>query len=461
MELKFYNSLSRTKEVFKPIYPGMVGIYICGPTVYDYAHIGNLRSYIFSDILRRVLEFNNYQVTQVMNITDVGHLESDADEGEDKMVESARKHKKTPWELARYYSDDFMLRLEQLNIRKPGIICRATDHIGDMIAMVEKLIDLGYAYRIEGDGIYFEVEKFKDYGKLSGNKLEALKAGARVDVNKKKRHPADFALWKDAPPQHIMQWPSPWGPGYPGWHIECSAMAMKYLGEQIDIHTGGIDHVPIHHENEIAQSEAITGKRWVNYWLHGEFLQIDSGKMSKSLENFHTLAYLIEKGYDPLAFRYLCLNAHYRSQLNFTFEALDGAQTALQRLRQGWQKLPDSKKKPDARLLETFHSAINDDLNIPLALSYLWEAVREGAPGSKELTARFDQVLGLKLDYVEEKQQQLPPDLQQLLEQRQQARAAKDWTLSDKLRDQLAARGVTVRDTKEGTTWEYNPPSDK
>lgn len=461
MELKLYNTLSRSKEVFMPLKPGKAGMYTCGPTVYQYAHIGNIRSYIFADLLRRVLEFNNYEVTHVMNITDVGHLESDADEGEDKMTLSARRENKTPWEIAQHYTEDFFDQIRQLNIKKPHICCKATDHIDDMIAMTAKLMELGYAYRGE-DGIYYDVQKFPGYGKLSGNRLEDQQAGARVQVRQHKRHPADFALWKDAPPKHIMQWPSPWGQGFPGWHIECSVMAMKYLGKQIDIHTGGIDHVPIHHENEIAQSEAFTGKKWVNYWLHGEFLQVDGGKMSKSLGNVYTVSTLIQRGYAALAFRYLCLNAHYRTPLNFTWDALEGAQTALNRLRQAFQQLPDDGKEPDPTLAENFHAAINDDLNIPLALAYAWEAARSAAPGSKELLRRFDTVLGLKLaEKPASEPAKLPPQLQQLLQQRNEARARKDWSRSDQLRDELARHGVKLQDTKEGTIWQYNPQSKK
>lgn len=458
MEIYLTNTMSRSKEVFKPLAPGKAGMYVCGPTVYNYAHIGNLRSYVFADLLRRVLEYNGYNVTHVMNITDVGHLESDADEGEDKMVESARRERKTPWELAEYYTQDFMNQIEQLNIKIPTIVCKATDHIQGMIDLTQSLLDKGYAYRIEGDGIYFDVQKLEDYGKLSGNRLKDLQAGARVEVNDRKRHPADFALWKDAAPEHIMQWPSPWGQGYPGWHIECSVMATKYLGEQIDIHTGGIDHIPIHHENEIAQSETHTGKKWVDYWLHGEFLQVDGGKMSKSLNNFYTVSDIIDRRLEPLAFRYLCLNAHYRTPLNFTWDGLSSAQTALNRLRQGLQKLPEDSAPPSQELLDKFLAAINDDLNVPLALSYAWEAVRSGIPGSRTLVSRFDEVLGLNLLAETHTQQiELPAELAELLEQRNQARAAKDWARSDQLRDSLAEKGVLVKDTKEGTQWEYYP----
>lgn len=457
MEIKLYNTLSRSKETFTPLVPGKAGMYVCGPTVYTYAHIGNMRSYVFADLLRRMLEYNGYEVTHVMNITDVGHLVSDADEGEDKLVEGAKREKKTPWEIAEFYTQDFMHSLEALNILTPTVICKATDHIEEMLEFVQALYDKGFAYRIEGEGIYFDVTKLPDYGKLSGQNLEDLRAGARIEVNERKRHPADFALWKDAPPEHIMQWPSPWGPGYPGWHIECSTMSMKYLGRRIDIHTGGIDHVPIHHENEIAQSEALTGEPWVNYWLHGEFLQVDGGKMSKSLNNFYTVSTLRERHFDPLAFRYMCLNAHYRTPLNFTWEGMEAAQTALQRLRQAYQQLPASSEEPSPPLAEKFHRAINDDLNVPLALSYAWEAARSNAPGSKALLDQFDQVLGLKLSEPAAQQQELPPELAALLAERNEARARKDWARSDQLRDELASMGVIVKDTKDGTEWEYRP----
>lgn len=457
MEIKLYNTLTRAKDTFLPLVPGRAGMYTCGPTVYDFAHIGNMRSYVFADLLRRMLEYNGYSVNQVMNITDVGHLQSDADEGEDKLIEGARREKKTPWEIAEYYTQDFFASARALNILPATIICKATDHIQEMLDFVIELYDRGYAYRIEGDGLYFDVSKVGDYGKLSRQNPEDLRAGARIEVNARKRHPADFALWKDAPPEHIMQWPSPWGPGYPGWHIECSTMSMKYLGRKIDIHTGGVDHIPIHHENEIAQSEALTGEPWVNYWLHGEFLQVDGGKMSKSLNNFYTVANLQDRHFDPMAFRYLCLNAHYRTPLNFTWQGLEGAQTALWRLRQAYQKL-ESKGDPCPDLRNEFQTAINDDLNIPLALSCAWQAARGDKPGSKALLAEFDRVLGLNLaaQYTP-RSAELPPDLAALLAERNCAREVKDWARSDLLRDELARRGVTVKDTKDGTQWEYQP----
>lgn len=326
--LKLYNTLSRRKEEFKPLHPPVVTMYSCGPTVYNYAHIGNLRTYIFMDILRRVLAADGYTLKGVMNITDVGHLMSDADDGEDKMAKAAAEQKKTPEEIAAFYTDVFMKDIAALNIGRPEIIAKATDNIDEMIAFVQALADKGYAYETS-DGIYFDIARFPSYGKLSRLNLDDQIAGARVEVNSEKRHPADFALWKKAPKEHIMQWPSPWGMGYPGWHIECSAMSRKYLGDVLDIHTGGVDHIPVHHENEIAQSEALAGHKTVDYWMHGEFMLVDGGKMSKSLGNTYTLDELAARGYRPLSFRYFCLNAHYRKKLNFTFEGLTAAQTAV------------------------------------------------------------------------------------------------------------------------------------
>ena len=311
MDIRLYNTLSRSKEVFVPIKQGKVGVYSCGPTVYNYAHIGNLRTYVFMDILRRIFEYNGYKVKSVMNITDVGHLLSDADDGDDKMAKAAKEQNKTPEEIAEYYSSVFFKDIARLNIKRPTITPKATDHIQEMINIVVDLIEKGYGYETD-DGIYFDISKFENYGKLSHMNLEDQLAGARVNVNTGKRHPADFAIWKKAEPNHIMQWQSPWGMGYPGWHIECTAMSNKYLGNLFDIHTGGIDHVPIHHENEIAQAEAWLGQKAVNYWMHSEFMLVDGGKMSKSLGNTWTVENLVERGYTPMEFRYLCLNTQYR-----------------------------------------------------------------------------------------------------------------------------------------------------
>lgn len=454
--MRVYNTLSREKEEFKPI-DKVVRMYSCGPTVYNFAHIGNLRTYIFMDILRRTLRYEGYRVKGVMNITDVGHLLSDRDEGEDKMVKASREQQKSPYEIAKYYTDVFTDDLKKLNISLPEVTPKATDHIGEMIELVQDLLDKGYAYEIPDDGIYFDIAKFENYGKLSRLNLEEQLAGARVEVNSGKRHPADFALWKKAPEEHIMKWESPWGLGYPGWHIECSAMSMKYLGKVFDIHTGGVDHIPIHHENEIAQTEAATGERAVNYWMHGEFMLVNGGKMSKKLGNTYTLTQLAEKGYSPMVFRYFCLNAHYRKKLNFTFEAMDAAKTSYERLT---ALICQHKTAPAAEADLTgyqkqFEEAISDDLNVPLGLGILWEMLKAERKNKKvyELALQFDKVLGLSLEAAEASAQDMtdvPANVIDLAEQRKAARAAKDFAASDRLRDEIASLGYTVLDTKDG-----------
>ena len=457
--MKLYNTLSRSKEEFIPIKPGKAGMYSCGPTVYNYAHIGNMRTYVFMDVLRRTLEAYGYKVKSVMNITDVGHLTSDADEGEDKMARAAQEQKKTPWEIAQYYTDVFFKDLQALNIKRPNLTPKATEHIKEMLDFVQALAARGYGYETD-DGIYFDISKFPDYGKLSGNDLEAQLAGARVEVNQQKRHPADFALWKKAPKEHIMQWESPWGMGYPGWHIECSAMSRKYLGDTFDLHTGGVDHIPGHHENEIAQSEALLGHPAVHYWMHGEFMMVDGGKMSKSLGNTYTISDLISRGYSPLAFRYLCLNAHYRSKLNFTWEAMSGAQVSYIRLLEGAYRHKNAPSSPQAALLaqdawEQFLEAAGDDLNIPKALGVAWTLIRSNIKSADIYDAllKMDGILGLNLAQYEPEQQQdepLPAEIAQLAEERQKARANKDWALSDNLREELRAKGYEAVDSKEG-----------
>ena len=459
--MKLYNTLSRQKEEFKPIQEGVASIYSCGPTVYQYAHIGNMRSYVFMDILRRALKYNGYNLKHVMNITDVGHLVSDADEGEDKMVKTAKQTQKSPLEIAEYYTGVFMKDIAELNIEKPEYIPKATEHIDEMLEFVEELAEKGFAYETS-DGIYFDIMKFEGYGKLSRLDLEGQIAGARVDVNEEKRHPADFALWKKAPKEHIMQWPSPWGMGYPGWHIECSAMSRKYLGDVFDIHTGGVDHIPVHHENEIAQSEALLGKPAVNYWLHGEFLLIDNGKMSKSLGNAYTIADIKKEGYSPLAFRYMCLNANYRSKLNFTWEGIKAAQVALDRLFEGvlaHRKAPEGIEL-EAGLLERFEEdfkdAVNDDLNIPKALGVAWNAVKHGTKSQDiyGLLLKMDNVLGLDFANIAQKHEdeapELSPEIEELVNIRQQARKDKNWKLADEIRDKLNGMGIQLEDTPEG-----------
>ena len=457
--LRIYNTLTRQKEDFTPIHEGKAYMYSCGPTVYNYAHIGNLRTYIFMDLFRRTLKYDGYKLKGVMNITDVGHLLSDGDTGEDKMQKASREQKKSPWEIAAYYTDVFFTDLKKLNIGKPEIIAKATAHIQEMIDYVQKLVEKGYGYEID-DGIYFDIGKFPGYGKLSRLNLEEQQAGARVEVNSQKRHPADFALWKKAEPEHIMQWPSPWGMGYPGWHIECSAMSLKYLGMPFDIHTGGVDHIPVHHENEIAQNEALTGKKSVNYWVHGEFMLVNNGKMSKSLGNTYRISDLEERGYKALDFRYFCLNTHYRKKLNFTFEGLDAAKAAYARLLAQVYKHKTAKASGDTALvekyLEQFRQAIDDDLNVPLALGILWTMMKE-TPAKELYTAalEFDKVLGLDLDKAEapkeeEQKTEAPQEVIALCEERKAAKAAKDWAKADKLRADIAAMGYTVVDTKDG-----------
>ena len=456
MDLKIYNTLSRSKEVFVPVRPGRVGIYTCGPTVYNYAHIGNLRTYIFMDILRRVFAFNGYKVKSVMNITDVGHLLSDADEGDDKMSMAAAEQKKTPEEIAEFYSAAFFRDIARLNVRRPDVTPKATEHIGDMIKIVQALLDKGYAYETD-DGIYFDISKFPDYGKLSGANLEEQLAGARVDINTGKRHPADFALWKKAAPNHIMKWPSPWGMGYPGWHIECTAMSNKYLGDVFDIHTGGIDHVPIHHENEIAQAEAWLGKKAVNYWMHSEFMLVDGGKMSKSLGNTYTVDDLAAKGYTPMEFRYMCLNVQYRQKLNFTWEAMAAAKTAYERLSAllyRHKTAPAPENRPEIeKYLGEFHEAINDDLNVPMAMGVLWKMLR--LPAGKDVydaALVMDKVFALDFDKVASPDHtaEAPPEIREMAEKRREVRRNKNWAESDRLRDEIAAKGYKVLDTADG-----------
>ena len=420
-----------------------------------------MRTYIFMDLLRRSLRFCGFKVKGVMNITDVGHLLSDGDEGEDKMQKAARKEGKTPWEIAAFYTEAFFKDIDALNVGRPEIIAKATDHIPEMIAFVQGLLEKGYAYEIS-DGIYFDIGKFPGYGKLSGQTVDEKEAGARIEENSEKRHPADFALWKKADKNHIMQWESPWGMGFPGWHIECSAMSKKYLGEVFDLHTGGIDAVPVHHENEIAQNEALAGKKTVNYWMHGEFMMVDGGKMSKSLGNVYTVSDLEKKGYLPLDFRYFCLNAHYRKKLNFTFEGMDAAHTSYERLRNALYAHKMSPAATDPAILDDlmkkFKGAVEDDMNIPFALGVLWDAVK--LPKSKDvykLALEFDKVLGLSLDKVTAPAPEkidVPADIAALAEARFAAKKEKNWAEADRLRAEIAAKGYAIKDSKDGYTIE-------
>lgn len=457
--MKVYNTLSRKKEDFTPENK-TVRMYSCGPTVYNYAHIGNMRTYVFMDILRRVLKYEGYKIKGVMNITDVGHLLSDADDGEDKMVKASKEQKKTPEEIAAYYTDIFFRDLKALNIGRPELTPKATEHIPEMLEFVYTLIDKGYGYETS-DGIYYDISKFPEYGKLSGLDLEEQIAGKRVEINGEKRHPADFALWKNAPKEHIMQWDSRWGKGFPGWHIECSAMSRKYLGDVFDIHTGGVDHIPIHHENEIAQSYGLTGKNPARYWMHGEFMLVDGGKMSKKLGNTYTLEQLGEMGYSPMHFRYFCLNTHYRKKLNFTFEAMDGAKTAYIRLCELLQKHKNATDEGEAvaadKYLVQFEAEISDDLNIPAALGTLWTMLKEKPARNLYAAAlKMDEVFGLSLkDYVPEKTEvQVAADVRAIADERLEARKNKDFKKSDELRERLAGLGYAVKDAKDGYTLE-------
>ena len=461
MKIFFYNTLTRKKEEFKPLEGNTVRIYSCGPTVYKDATIGNMKSYIFMDTLRRVLKYNGYNLKHAMNITDVGHLVSDSDEGEDKMVKAAKEEKKSPLEIADFYTKKFFEDFERLNIDKPEIICKATDHIKEMIAFVQKLIDNGYAYETS-TAVYFDVSKLDKYGELSGIDVRRQKAGARVKVDEEKRNPYDFALFIKAPKNHIMKWESPWGLAYPGWHIECSTMSNEYLGEVFDIHTGGIDLIPTHHENEIAQSKGATGKEPVRLWMHCDYLLINGGKMSKSLGNAYLVTDLIDKGYDPLSFKMMCFTAHYRNKLNFTWEALESSQSSLQRLKDGYLKHRNGTDNVDETIIDEyrkkFQEAINDDLNMPIAMSVVWDAVKNPNKSKKiaDLLLDFDRVLGLKIEEpILKKQEELPEEIKALVEKRKEARKNKDWAASDALRDELNQKGYNVKDSKEGMEIEF------
>ena len=468
MTVRLYNTMSRSVEDFVPIKDGEAGLYCCGPTVYNYAHIGNLRTYIFEDLLHRTLEMAGYKVRHVMNITDVGHLTGDGDDGEDKMSKSARESGRSVWDIAKFYTDAFFRDEADLNIIRPDVVCRATDHIQSMIGIIRRLEEGGHTY-ISGGNVYFSIDTIDDYGKLARLNLDELKEGARIEVDSNKRNPKDFVLWftnskfKD----QVMVWPSPWGVGYPGWHIECSAMSSEYLGEHFDIHCGGIDAIPVHHTNEIAQSEAAFGhKPWVNYWCHGEFLLNDRGKMSKSEGGFLTLSVLKDKGYDPLDYRYFCLTGHYRSQLKFSFESLDQARSARETLV---RRVAQFKASGEAAqqlsekaqgYLDAFRQSMANDLKAPQALAVLWQAVRDQEiPDAEKLSLvlSMDSILGLSLDRIAPAgagDAEIPAEALQLLEERKSAKAARDWARADAIRDQLAAMGFKVLDTGAGAKLE-------
>ncbi len=459
MTLKIYNTLTRKKEEFVPINSKEVRIYTCGPTVYYFAHIGNLRAYLFMDNLRRVLKYNGYKLKHAMNITDVGHLVSDADEGEDKMLKASKRENKNPFEIADFYMKAFMEDIKRLNIDMPEIICRATEHISVMEEYLKQIIKNGYTYETK-DTIYFDTSKLDKYGILSNRNVEEQKAGARVELDSEKKNPTDFALWIKAPKEHLMQWDSFWGKCYPGWHLECSAMSEKYLGEVFDIHTGGMDHIPIHHENEIAQAKGYCGKIPAHYWMHVDFLQVNGGKMSKSLNNLYTLGDLKERGYLPEVYRMFNFSSHYKKPINFTFEAMDAAKVSLNRLREGYNRHINGNDEVDAEEIKQFEvaflNAINDDLNMPLALSTVWDVVRyeKKSPKLAKILKKFDSVLGIDIEKKEDIE--LPEEVRKLVEERKKAREEKSWELSDELRDKINLLGYNIKDTNEGMKLEKN-----
>ena len=461
-KIRFYNTYSKQIEDFEPVEAGKVKMYSCGPTVYSHPHIGNFRSFLTADLLKRFLEFKGYAVTHIMNITDVGHLLDDADDGADKLEEAARKEKKDPLEIAAFYIASFKTASRMLNMKPADNYPRATEHIDEMIQMILTLIEKGHAY-VVGHNVYYDVTTFKNYGKLSGNTLDELNAGARIEVNSEKRHPQDFALWKHDP-RHIQQWDSPWGRGFPGWHIECSAMSTKYLGEQFDFHTGGEDNIFPHHECEIAQSEGATGKKWVKYWMHARFLMFDGEKMSKSKGNLYTIQELVEKGFKKNAIRYALISSHYRQNYNFTFDGLKAAEQAIDKINQCVFAVKEKAKNHPAatvrdavrafteKAINDFGDALSDDLNISKALAAVFELVRQAnkldnptaaeAQAIIEAIQEIDSVLGV----LETSTESVPTEILEMAAQRKQAKLAKDWARADALRDAITAQGYVIED---------------
>ena len=509
MSLKLYNTMGRTLQEFKPIHENFVDFYGCGPTVYNYAHIGNLRAYVFLDILDKTLTFLGYDIKHVMNITDVGHLTGDSDDGEDKMVKTAEEKHQTVLEIAQFYTDAFMKDIDALNIRHPDVICKATEHIDEMIELIKQIEKNGHTY-MAGGNLYFDISTFPDYGKLANLNLEELKEGAgkrkEVVIDSNKKNPGDFVLWftKSKFESQAMTWPSPWGQGYPGWHIECSAMSMKYLGKHFDIHTGGIDHVPVHHTNEIAQSEGSFSEEerkkgpWVNYWLHNEFLVIEGGnKMSKSQGNFLRLQTILDKGYNALDYRFFLLSSHYRKQIYFSWDAMDSAKNGRNNLiqkivktankaniqlenekiyKKGQAKDTNGLSEGAKKYLDAFISSLENDLLTPVALSQISKILKDNSIEPKEtieVINRMDSVLGLKLIDEAKKVQELSQkqnqnelnnnlsdpeaqEIQALLDERKKAKSEKNFSRADEIRKILSDRGITIIDTPQGTTWKRN-----
>ncbi len=454
--IQLYNTASKKLELFAPINEDKVHIYSCGPTVYHFAHIGNLRAYIFADTLRRIFVQSGYEVSHVINITDVGHLTDDGDNGEDKLEKGSRREGKTAWEVAAFYEEAFKKDLVALNIPISAYIFpRATDHIEEQIMLVSTLEEKGYTYTIEDDGIYFDTEKFERYRDLAQLDLDGLKSGARIEENKLKRSPSDFALWKFSPKneRRQMEWDSPWGLGFPGWHIECSAMAMKYLGNHFDIHTGGVDHIKVHHTNEVAQSECATGTKYVNYWMHVNFLQDKSGKMSKSNDEFLTLENLIKKGYPPQVFRYFILTAHHRKELTFTHEALDAVKVAYKKLSDHILRNAHLKGTILESYMEPFLAALRNDCNTPEAIACMWKMIKEEQENDADVAAtllKMNESLGLGLDALKEEVLHLPKEVEVLLEKRMTSRKDKNFSESDRLRDEIRKLGYIVKDAPNG-----------
>lgn len=468
MDLKLYNTLSRNVEKFIPIEEKRVKMYTCGPTVYNYAHIGNLRTYIFEDVLKRTLKYNGYEVDHVMNITDVGHLQSDGDTGEDKMEMGAKRENKSVLDIARFYEGKFLKDLKSLNIQVANHIPRATDHVKEMIELIEKLEKRGYTY-IANNNVYFSIDKFEDYNKLANLSLEEMNAGNRVEVDIYKKNPLDFVLWftNSKFENHILQWDSPWGVGFPGWHVECSAMAIKYLGEYMDIHCGGIDHIPVHHTNEIAQSEGALGHKWVNYWLHGEFLILDKGKMSKSSGSFITLNSLIENNVDPLVYRYYVLQSKYRKPLVFSYDRLKDASNSFEILKNKIKLINDNVDNEiliNENIIKEYKNRflkyINDDLNIANGFTLLHEVIKSENLNNKEkkiIIDDFDKVFGLNLNELSDDKEKLDKDfvnkINLLIKEREAARKNKDYKKSDEIRDYLLQNNIEIMDNKDNTTW--------